>query len=399
MRKRRSPAAVAVTEFARYLRTETAGGLVLLGATAVALIWANSPLAHGYLALRDFRLGTDVLHLRLSVGDWAKDGLLALFFFVAGLELKRELVVGELSRWRAAILPVIAAVGGMVVPALLALAVGWGDPAMARAWAIPVATDIAFALGVLAITGSGLPSSARVFLLSLAVVDDLGAIVIIAVVFTGSFDLVAAAAAVALFALYWFLQHRRVTSAWLYVPIAVATWIAVHSCGVHATVAGVGLALLTRVRADQGEAVAPALRLEHRLQPWSAGFAVPVFALFAAGVPIGAEALRALVEDRVAVAVMIGLVVGKLVGITGSALLAVRLRVAEKPADLGWRDIGAVAMLGGVGFTVSLLIAELSLSPHESEVVKAAVLVASAVASLLAAALLVRRSKAHNREG
>jgi NhaA family Na+:H+ antiporter len=278
-----------LTEFARYLRTETTGGLILLGAAAVALLWANSPLRDSYHALRDFRLGPEFLHLNLTIGDWAKDGLLALFFFVAGLELKRELVIGELSRFKQAILPVVAAIGGMVVPALVALGVGWGTPGIERAWAIPVATDIAFALGVLALTASNLPSSARVFLLSLAVVDDLGAIVVIAVLFTTGFDLLAAGVAVVALALYAFLQHRRVRTPWLYVPLALVTWVAVHSAGIHATIAGVALGLLTRVRADEGESEAPALRLEHRLQPWSAAVAVPVFALFAAGISVSGD--------------------------------------------------------------------------------------------------------------
>jgi NhaA family Na+:H+ antiporter len=385
-----------VTEFGRYLRTETVGGFILLAATALALIAANGPWADGYTALRDAELGPHVLHLNLTVGDWAKDGLLALFFFVAGLELKRELVVGELSQLKNALLPVIAAFGGMVVPALLATAVGWGDPRLAQAWAIPVATDIAFALGVLAVAASGLPSSARIFLLSLAVVDDLGAILLIAILFTGSFNLVAAGAAVALLGLYWFLQRKRVRTPWLYVPIALSTWVAVHACGVHATVAGVALALLTRVRTDPGESRSPCLRLEHRLQPWSAGFAVPVFAFFAAGVPVSMGVFRELFTDRLALAVMVGLVVGKLVGITGSALLAVWAGAARLPAGLGKRDLVAVAMLGGVGFTVSLLIADLSLDGADMDLAKGAVLVASMIASLLAAVLLFRRSKARS---
>lgn len=387
----------AVAEFARYLRTETVGGMVLLGATAIALICANSPLAGSYTALRDLHVGPESLHLSLSIGDWAKDGLLAIFFFVAGLELKRELVVGELSKFKAAILPVIAAVGGMVVPAVIAVSVAWGEPGIERAWAIPVATDIAFALGVLAITASGLPTGLRVFLLSLAVVDDLGAIVVIAVLFTAKFNVLAALAAVALLALYAYLQHKRVTSPLLYVPIAVATWVAVHAAGVHATVAGVALALLTRVRKDHYEHEAPALRLEHRLQPWSAGFAVPVFALFAAGVPVSGEALGKLFSDRLALGVMIGLVVGKVVGIVGASALAVLFKVAVWPRGAGPRDIFAVAMLGGVGFTVSLLIADLSLDGAAAEQAKAAVLIASMTASLLAAVLLVRRSRAHQR--
>ncbi len=195
---RRSP----VSEFARFLRTETVGGMILLAATAVAVILANSPARGLYQAVRDFHIW------HLTVGDWAKDGLLAVFFFVAGLELKRELVVGELSRFKAAVLPVVAAAGGMVVPIGVTLAVGWGAPGMDQAWAISAATDIAFALGVLSLTASGLPSSARIFLLSLAVVDDLGAIIIIAVLFTAKFNLIAAAAAIVLIALYAYLQHK-----------------------------------------------------------------------------------------------------------------------------------------------------------------------------------------------
>ncbi|WIY04967.1 Na+/H+ antiporter NhaA [Amycolatopsis mongoliensis] len=384
-----------LTEFARYLRTETTGGIILLAATAVALIWANSPLRDSYHALRDFRLGPEFLHLNLTLGDWAKDGLLALFFFVAGLELKRELVIGELSRFKQAVLPVVAAIGGMVVPAVVALAVGWGTPGIDRAWAIPVATDIAFALGVLALTASNLPSSARVFLLSLAVVDDLGAIIVIAVLFTTGFDLVAVGVAVAALALYAFLQHRRVRTPWLYVPLALITWVAVHSAGVHATIAGVALGLLTRVRADEGEGEAPALRLEHRLQPWSAAVAVPVFALFAAGISVTGDSLGAVFTTALPLAVLAGLLGGKVVGIFGASLLAVKLKVADKPRGMGWRDLGALSLLGGVGFTVSLLIADLALPAETSELAKAAVLIASGLASLLAAVLLLRRSKVH----
>jgi NhaA family Na+:H+ antiporter len=248
---------------------------------------------------------------------------------------------------------------------------------------------------VLAITGSGLPATARVFLLSLAVVDDLGAIAVIAIAFSTAFNLLALGAAVVLLALYWFLQRRRVRSSWLYVPIALATWFAVHEAGLHATIAGVALGLLTRVKADPGEDEAPAIRLEHRLQPWSAGVAVPVFALFAAGVPIGADALKAVATDRVAIAVVVGLLVGKVVGVLGASALAVTTGLATKPRGLGWRDLAAVATLGGVGFTVSLLMAELGLVGAAADRAKAAVLLASAVAALLGAALLLRRSRVH----
>ncbi|QRP46547.1 Na+/H+ antiporter NhaA [Amycolatopsis sp. FDAARGOS 1241] len=387
----------AAAEFARYLRTETTGGIILLVATAVALVWANSPAGDVYRAVRDFHLGPEFLRLNLSVGDWAKDGLLALFFFVAGLELKRELVVGELSRVKQAVLPVLAALGGMVVPAVVAFAIGGGTPGFGQAWAIPVATDIAFALGVLALTASNLPSSARVFLLSLAVVDDLGAILVIAIVFTSGFNLVAAGIAVLALGLYAYLQHKRVRTAWLYVPLAVITWVAVHSAGIHATIAGVALGLLTRVKLDEGEDEAPALRLEHRLQPWSAGVAVPVFALFAAGVSVSGDALGRVFTTALPLAVLFGLVAGKFAGILGASALAVKLGVAEKPTGTSWRDLCALAMLGGVGFTVSLLIAELALGGPDTDVAKAAVLIASTIASLAAAGLLLRRSRAHAR--
>jgi NhaA family Na+:H+ antiporter len=386
-----------VGELARYLRTETVGGVVLLAAAAVALLWASSPWSDVYRGMRDTVVGPAALHLDLTLTQWATDGLLAIFFFVVGLELKRELVVGELSSVRQALLPVAAALGGMVVPAGIALVVGGGAPGMETAWAIPVATDIAFALGVLALAGSALPVTARVFLLGLAVADDLGAIAVIAFVFSSGFNLVTLGVAALLAALYWWLQRRRVRAWWIYVPLGIATWMAVHDAGIHATIAGVLLGLLTRVRPDDGEEHAPAVRLEHRLQPWSAGLCVPVFALFAAGVPVGPSALREVFTDPVSLAVIAALLVGKVVGIFGASWLAIRVTPACRPRGLGWRDMAAVSMLGGVGFTVSLLIAELSLSDRGPvlDAAKAAVLIASAAASLLGAAMLVRRGRFH----
>ncbi|MCX6462931.1 MAG: Na+/H+ antiporter NhaA [Pseudonocardiales bacterium] len=387
-----------VNEFARYLRTETVGGMVLLGATAIALIWANSPWSGAYTAMRETVVGPAALHLDLTLAQWATDGLLAIFFYVVGLELKRELVIGELSTVRQALLPVAAALGGMVVPAGIALAVGWGAPGMDQAWAIPVATDIAFALGVLALAGSALPVTARVFLLGLAVADDLGAIAVIAFLFSDGLQLLALLGGALAAALYWYLQRRRVRAWWIYVPLGVATWVAIHEAGIHATIAGVLLGLLTRVKADPGEEYAPALRLEHRLQPWSAGLCVPVFALFAAGVPVGADALREVFTTPVPLAVMSGLLFGKIIGILGFAALAIRITPACRPRGLSWRDMAAVSMLGGVGFTVSLLIAELSLAdvPEVLDPAKAAVLLASAAASLIGAAMLVRRGRVHS---
>ncbi len=392
--------ATPISEFARFLRTETVGGVVLLVATAMALIWANSPWSRAYHAMRETVVGPAALHLDLTLATWATDGLLALFFFVVGLELKRELVIGELSTRSQAMLPVAAALGGMIVPALLALLVGWGSPGIDQAWAIPVATDIAFALGVLAVAGSALPVTARVFLLGLAVADDLGGIIVIAVVFSSGLNMLWLGAVVLACAAYWGLQRRRVRASWLYVPLGLFTWVAVHEAGIHATIAGVLLGMLTRVKPDPGEEFAPALRLEHRLQPWSAGFCVPVFALFAAGVPIGADALRAVFVEPVALGVMVGLLVGKIIGIFGFCWLVIRVTPASRPRGLSWRDLAAVSMLGGVGFTVSLLIAELSLADHPDllDTAKAAILLASAAASLIGAAMLIRRGRVRARE-
>ncbi len=382
-------------EFARYLRTETVGGVVLVVAAALALIWANSPWSGAYEAMRGTVVGPAALNLDLTLATWAKDGLLAVFFFVVGLELKRELVVGELSTPRQALLPVAAALGGMVVPAGIALTIGWGEPGIEQAWAIPVATDIAFALGVLALAGSALPSSARVFLLGLAVADDLGAIAVIAFLFSDGLQILALLGAAAAGAVYWVLQRRRVRAWWIYVPLAVVTWVLVHEAGIHATIAGVLLGVLTRVIADPGEEHAPALRLEHRLQPWSAGLCVPVFALFAAGVPLDGEALQEVFTSPIPLGVMAGLLIGKIVGILGFSALTIRITPATRPRGLSWLDMAALAMLGGVGFTVSLLIAELSLrgQPEVLDAAKAAVLIASTAAALIGAVLLLLRGR------
>ncbi|MEH3157306.1 MAG: Na+/H+ antiporter NhaA [Gordonia paraffinivorans] len=382
-------------EFARYLRTETFGGVVLLVAAAIALLWANSPWSGSYVSLRDAHVGTSFLGLDLTVGHWAQEAVLAVFFFVAGLELKREIAVGELSSPRQAALPIIAAVGGVVVPIGIFLAIAHGTPGADRAWAIPAATDIAFALGVLALVGSRIPTGARVFLLALAVVDDLIAIAVIAVVFTESIDWWAMVVAIASCIAYALAQRARIRSSLLYVPLAVITWIAMYQAGIHATIAGVALGLLTRVRADPGEECAPAGRLEHRIQPISAAVCVPLFALFAAGVPLSAGALGDLTTDRIAIGVAVGLVVGKTIGIFGVSFVAIRMRWVDRPDGLSLRDLLAVSVLGGIGFTVSLLIAELALPPGEADAAKAAVLLGSMAASLLGAAALIRRGRVH----
>ncbi|MEV6322048.1 Na+/H+ antiporter NhaA [Nocardia sp. NPDC051787] len=387
------------SELSRYLRTETFGGALLLIAAAAALLWVNSPWGAGYRTMTETVVTIPPLHLELTLADWAKDGLLAVFFFVAGLELKRELVVGELADRKRATLPVIAAIGGVVIPGLIAAVVGFGVPGMDRGWAIPVATDIAFALAVLALTGSRIPAGARVFLLSLAVVDDLMAIVLIAVLFTTTVSLLWLLTAAGCFAAWALAQHKRISTPLLYVPLALVSWYALHEAGIHPTIAGVVLGLLTRVRLDPGEAEAPATRLEHLLQPVSAGVCVPLFALFAAGVPLNTTVFGELFSDRLAFAVILGLLVGKPLGILGMSWVAIRLGIATRPSELGWRDMVALAVLGGIGFTVSLLVAELALADvadgSSVELAKTAVLLASMAASLAGSALLLRRGRVH----
>jgi len=366
------------------LRSESVGGLLALVAAVVALVWANSPADAAYHSF----VGTDLGPLDLE--HWGADGALTLFFFVAGLELKREFVVGSLRRPADALVPVTAALCGVGVPALLFTLVNVtassGRPA---GWAIPAATDIAFALAVLSVVGSRLPQSLRAFLLTLAVVDDLVVIVIIAVVFTDSLHVVDLLVSLALAGLWAMLMRRRVSSTWIYLPIAVGAWWFMHESGVHATIAGVLLGLLTRVRRDPGEAHSPAEDLEHRLFPISAGLAVPFFALVSAGVPISGGG--SLLHDPVVVGVVIGLVVGKPVGVLGGTYLLTRLTRAELNEDLTWGQMLGVALLAGIGFTVSLLVSDLSFAGHAADAAKAGVLAASFLTALLGALILRKR--------
>ena len=338
-------------------RREAVGGAIALVAAVVGVVWANSAWASSYFELRHVEIGP------LDVEHWAADGALTLFFFVAGLELKRELVIGSLRRPADAAVPVAAAVCGVAVPALLYLAINanGGHP---EGWAVPAATDIAFALAVLAVVGSNLPTALRAFLLTLAVVDDLIVIVIIAVFFTDSLDFLWLAVALAAMVAWTLLQRARVSTPLIYVPLAVLAWWAVHECGVHATIAGVALGLLTRVRHDPGEETSPAEHLEHVLSPVSSALAVPFFALMSAGVVLtgGAE----LVRDPVFVGVVVGLVVGKPVGVFAGGWLVARFTRAELDPSIGWRDVVGVAVLAGIGFTVSLLVSDLSFDGRRS---------------------------------
>ncbi|MGQ4474722.1 Na+/H+ antiporter NhaA [Streptomyces violaceoruber] len=389
------------------LRSDAVGGSLLIGAAVIALIWANSPLSHSYEALRSFTFGPSALHLNLSVETWAADGLLAVFFFIVGNELKQELVHGELRDPRRAALPIAAALGGVAVPALvfLAFTLGSGGEA-AGGWGIPMATGIAFAVAVLAVVGRHLPTPLRTFLLTLATVDDMSAVLVIAVACTSGINFTALALAAVGLAVFGYLQNgsgravarvRAMVPAWLlFVPLAAVVWALMHACGVHATIAGVVMGLLMRTRPQGAERVSPSHRAEEVLRPFSAGIALPLFALMSAGVsPAGAGGF---VTSAITWNVLAGLLVGKVVGIFGGTWLTSRLTSAHLNPLLGWAVIAGIAVLGGIGFTVSLPIAELSSTSqaHLTDA-KGAILLASTTAALLAALLLGRRSRHHQR--
>lgn len=394
------------------LRTETVGGVILLVAAGAALIWANSPWAPSYFALRDLEIGAEPLglHLNLTLGAWAADGLLAIFFFVVGLELKREFVAGDLRDPSRAALPIAAAVGGMVVPALIFVVMNIRSPAGAlQGWAIPTATDIAFAVAVLAVISTHLPSALRTFLLTLAVVDDLLAITVIAVFYTDHINVVALAAALVPLAVFALCVQRGVQSFWVLIPLAVATWVLLHESGVHATVAGVLLGFAVPVRrsatrrgveADEETRVGMAEHFEHVIRPLSAGIAIPVFAFFAAGVAFGGlSGLTSALSDPIALGIVLGLVVGKPVGILLTTRLMASVTRAKLDSSLRWVDVLGMSMLAGIGFTVSLLIGDLAygLGTNRDELVKVGVLTGSLLAAALAAFVLLTRNAAYRR--
>jgi len=413
------PGQLAVTRALReFVGTEVVGGAVLLAATAVALIWANSPWQAGYQQLwhTEVAVALGRWQLELDLREWVNEGLMAVFFVVVGLEVKREFLLGELRDRRQAALPVLAALGGMVVPALVYVAFNAGG-AGSGGWGIPMATDIAFALGVLAVVAPGLPGSLRLFLLTLAIVDDIGAIVVIAVFYSSGVDFAFLGMAGAVLALAYGLRQRGLVYAPLFVVLGIAAWLALHGAGVHATLAGVAMGLLAPARpaldreitltqteqmldvyspaASQATAQIARLSvsrlewLEHGLHPWSSLLVVPIFALANAGVAVNADLVRDSVTSPVTLGVLFGLLLGKTVGITGSAWLACRLGLARLPAGVRWRQVAGVAALGGIGFTVSLFITNLAFDDAAlANGAKIGILVASAAATAVGALLL-----------
>ena len=423
-----------VRPFVRFTRIEAASGIVLLIAAIAAIVWANSPWSETYFSILDMHISVDLpgIHFEETVQNFINDGLMAIFFFVVGLEIKRELVVGDLKDPRAAALPVMAALGGMIVPALIFIAfnASAGGEAV-RGWGIPMATDIAFALGVVALLGSRVPSGAKLFLLAVAIADDIGAIAVIAIFYTESLNAGFLSAAIGALILVWVATKIGIRTSLFYAPIAIIIWYLVLESGVHATLAGVALGFLTPARAlytpeqldtrarqildefplespgnrDQErsdhealllaeiakEAVSPLNRAEHYLVGWSSFFIVPLFALANAGVDFRQIDLTVALTSGVALGVAVGLVVGKLVGITAFTYAAVKLKLGSLPLGTGWSQIWGLAAVAGVGFTVSLFISGLAFNdPVLTDYAKVGIFSGSLIAGIIGATLLLR---------
>jgi Na+:H+ antiporter, NhaA family len=350
----------ALRPLQEFLRLEAAGGLVLMFAAALAMVVANSPLGPAYAAAIDvpFEVRLGSASLAKPVLLWINDGLMAVFFLLVGLELKREILEGHLSSVRRAVLPAVGAAGGLVFPAVIYASLNGGDPAALRGWAIPAATDIAFALGVLALLGDRVPSALKAFLLSVAIFDDVGAIVVIALFYSGGLSTAALAVAAVLVAGLAVLNRAGVMRPAAYFLLGVPLWVAVLKSGVHATLAGVILAMFIPLRVPEGRE-SPLHHLEHALHPWVAYGILPVFAFANAGVPVLGLSLADLAHP-VPLGIIGGLLVGKQLGIFGAAWLAVKLGAATLPAGVRWGQLYGVAVLGGIGFTMSLFIASLA---------------------------------------
>jgi NhaA family Na+:H+ antiporter len=353
---------VPIDRLKAFIDSEAASALPLLVAALLALVLANSPLAGSLQAALDSRWGLTwwFVDLNKPLVLWINDGLMAVFFLLVGLEIKREIVEGELSHPAQVALPVAGALGGMLVPGLIYLAFTWRDPAALDGWAIPTATDIAFSLGVLAALGRRVPLALKVFLTTLAIVDDLGAIVIIAVFYTDHLSLTALAFAALFIVGLAILNAVGVRRLLPYLLLGAALWLSVLKSGVHATLAGVVLAFFIPIKSvGEADEKRPSIRLEHALKPWSAWFIMPVFAFANAGLPLGALSLSSLLQP-VALGVATGLFVGKQIGILLGAGLLIVLRIAAMPAGGSWRHLHGVAILGGIGFTMSLFIGTLA---------------------------------------
>lgn len=376
-----------VSIFREFLDGEASGGIVLMVAAVVALLVANSPVSEYYFGALHAYVGP------LSLSHWINDGLMAVFFLLVGAEIKREVLDGQLSTWPRRILPGIAAAGGMIVPAMIYVALNYSHPETIHGWAIPTATDIAFALGVLSLLGNRVPAALKVFLTALAIIDDLGAVIIIALFYTSGLSLAYLGAAFAILVLLTVLNRLGVMRLWIYLAIGLVLWFVVLKSGVHATLAGVALALTIPLRRAPGIArdveESPLHRLEHLLHRFVPFVVIPVFGFANAGVSFAGMTLGALVEP-LTLGVALGLVLGKLVGVFGTAYIAIRTGIAVMPANSGWSHLLGVAFLCGIGFTMSLFIGLLAFAGNETlqEEVKVGILGGSLVAAVLGSLVL-----------
>ena len=377
-----------ISVFREFLDSEAAGGIILMVAAALALIVANSPLAETYFSVLHAYLGP------LSVSHWVNDGLMAVFFLLVGLEIKREMLDGQLSTWPRRVLPGIAAAGGMVVPALVYVAINRNNSAALSGWAIPTATDIAFALGVLSLLGSRVPASLKVFLTALAIIDDLGAVIIIAIFYTSGLSLIYLGAAFAVIAVLVVLNRMRVMTLVPYLVLGAILWVLVLKSGVHATLAGVALALTIPLERSAGIGHdldhSPLHRLEHGLHKLVPFLIIPIFGFANAGVSLGGLSFAGLVEP-LTLGVAAGLVLGKLVGVFGSSALAIRLGLADLPVNADWMHMVGISLLCGIGFTMSLFIGLLAFGSDAAlqDAVKVGILAGSLVAAVLGSAVLL----------
>ncbi len=381
----------AIDPLTDYLHDEAAGGVALMVATAAALMWANAA-GDTYLSVWDRKLtvGLGSLAIREDLRHWVNDGLMALFFFVVGLEIKRELVTGELRDRKAAVLPVLGALGGAILPAAIFLALTAGVPG-SEGWGIPMATDIAFAVGVLALLGDRISSGVKLLVLSIAIVDDILAVSVIALFYSDELSAVWLLAALGGLLAVVLLRRSGVARVLAYLPVGLFVWVATYESGVHATIAGVALGLLTPARPIAGRRVLE--ELEHRLHPITGFAIVPLFALANAGVALSADTLGNAATSRVAWAIALGLVIGKLLGIAGTSLLALRVGLGVLPDGVHARQVWGAAAVCGIGFTVSLFITQLAYTdPTTIDLAKVGIFAGSLVSGLLGAALLLRAS-------
>jgi NhaA family Na+:H+ antiporter len=375
-----------------FMQHDAASGIVLLGSAFLALILQNSPASWLYDGLlgTPVTIGVGAVVLDKPLLLWINDGLMAIFFFLVGLEIKRELMVGELSTAKQAALPVIAAIGGMVVPAVIYSVINWTDDIALHGWAIPAATDIAFAVGVLALLGTRVPTALKVFLLALAIIDDLGAIIIIAFFYTSSLSLVALGLAAIGVALLAILNFRGVTHIASYVLVGLFIWVCVLESGVHATLAGVVTALAIPLTIPEGKTQSPLVKLEDALHPWVTFGVLPLFAFGNAGVTLAGMTL-AKVFSAIPMGIALGLFIGKPIGIFGLSFAAIKLKLAGKPEGSTWPQLFGVSILGGIGFTMSLFIGTLAfVDADRAAEIRIGVLLGSIVSAIAGYLILSR---------